>query len=216
MKRLFIQFYIILLTLFFSRVAVAECRLSFNGLGPTQYMIVDAENISKMVHTKTVNFTVENTSGSDCYYFITMDEGGAGDINYNRQAYITHALPAMFQNANSDSISYQLYSQAVMTSNIVKSLNHAVFQQNVLGPRLIRAGQTVSERFLIHIPAQSLPNLIAESYQDDIILTLYQSPNALIDFVNDCPTCTEEGQQPLNIQVGITNYVTLSLSLIHI
>lgn len=206
-----IQAHFILLAFLFAHPSFADCKLSFNGLATNQYVVVDAETINKSTLTKTVNFTVENTSASDCYYFITMDEGGAGNLSYNRQAYITHALPVMFQNANSDSIAYQLYSQSVMASNIVKSLNHAVFQQNVLGPRLIRAGQNVSESFLVHVPAQPLPNLIAESYQDDVMLTMYQSPTATIDFVNDCPTCVEEEQQPLNIQFGIMNYVTLSI-----
>ena len=211
MTRLIMSIQFILFTFLCARSSLADCQLSFNGIGTNQYIVVDAENINKSTLTKSVSFTVENASSSDCYYFITMDEGGAGDISYNRQASITHALPIMFQNTNSDGISYQLYSQSVMASNIVKSLNHAVFQQNVLGPRLIRSGQTLSERFLIHVPAQSLPNLIAESYQDDVMLTLYQSPTAAIDFVNDCTHCIEEGQQPLNIQFGIMNYVTLSI-----
>ena len=201
----------IFITLLFSRSSFADCQLSLNGIATNPYVVVDAESIDRSTITKTVNFNVENSSSSDCYYFITMDEGGAGNISYNRQAYITHALPAMFQSSNSDRISYQLYSQSVMSTDIVKSLNHAVFQQNVLGPRLIRAGQTLTESFLIHVPAQPLPNLIAESYQDDITLTLYQNPTAAIDFVNDCPTCIEEKQQVLNIQFGITNYVSLSI-----
>lgn len=211
MNQLILYMNFILLTFLCSPNAFAECVLSFNGLGSNQYVVLDAENIKNNTLTQVVSFRVENAGASECYYFITMDEGGAGDISYNRQAYITHDLPTIFQNSNGDSISYQLYSQSVMASNIVKSLNHAVFQQNVLGPRRIQAGQTVSESFVIHVPAQALPNLIAESYQDDILLTLYQHPSTAVDFVNDCPTCIEEESLSLNIQFGITNYVTLSI-----
>jgi len=185
--------------------------LSFGGLATNQIIVVNAETINSNSQTRTINFNVENSGNSDCYYFITINEGVTGDINYNRQAQITHALPAIFQQADQDTISYQLYSQSVTASNIVKTLNHAVFSQNVLGPFHIRAGQSLSESFLIHIPTQTLPNLIAESYEDDVRLTLYQSPNALIDFVNDCPTCTEESQHPLNIQFEVMDYVTLSI-----
>ena len=211
MTRIIMQIHIILLSFVYAPHAFAECTLSINGLGANQEIIIDAENINNSTSMKVVSFSVENSSNSDCYYFITMNEGGAGDISYNRQAYITHALPAMFQNSNGDSISYQLYSESVMASNIVKSLNHAVFQQNVLGPRLIQAGQTVSESFIIHVPAQELPNLVAESYQDDIIMTVYQNPDTSIDFVNDCPTCIEGEKFTLNIRFDITNYITLSI-----
>ena len=53
--------------------------------------------------------------------------------------------------------------------------------------------------------------MIAESYQDDVTLRLYKNANAVIDFVNDCPTCVEEDQHLLGIRFSITDYVTLSI-----
>ena len=202
---------IVLFGLFWSSDSYATCVLSFNGMNPSQYIVVDAENIGSTSFTKMVNVTVENSGSSNCYYFITINEGVSGDISYNRKAKITHVLPGMFQKANSDSISYQLYSQSVTVSNIVKDMGDLAFDQNVLGPRQIKAGQTVFESFLIHVPVQTLPNIIAESYEDDLRLTLYQNATAAIDFVNNCPTCTEESQQPLNLQFAMTDYTTLSL-----
>ena len=201
----------IALMMLYGNQAAAECNLSFSGLTANQTIEVNAASINTTTVSKTINFNVDNSGSLDCYYFITIDEGVSGDINYNRWAKITHALPALFQRANNDAISYQLYSQTIIPSNIVKTLNHAVFDQNVLGPFQIRAGQTVSESFLINVPTQSLPNLIAESYQDDVTLTLYKNPNASIDLINDCPTCTEESRQPLNLQFRLTDYVTLSI-----
>ena len=191
--------------------AFAECRLSFRGLATNLYATIDAEHIHRNSLTKTINFTVENSGSSDCYYFVTIDEGMSGDINYDRQAQVTHVLPTTLQAPSGEGIAYQLYSQSVIASNIVKTLEDAVFNQNVLGPRQIQAGKTLSESFLLHVPTQTVPNLIAESYADDVILTLYQNSDAAIDFVQDCPTCIEEEQQPLNIQFGMTDYVTLSL-----
>lgn len=194
-----------------SNEAQATCNLSISGLSPNQLEILDAADMNSSTKTKTVTFNINNSGTSDCYYFMTIDEGVSGDINYDRIAKITYPLPSMFQPANTDSITYQLYSQSVTASNIVKTLNHAVFQQNVLGPRQIQAGQTLSESFLIHVPLQILPSIIAESYSDDVVLRLYEHPNSSIDFVNDCPTCTEVSNQPINIQFEITEYVTISL-----
>lgn len=202
---------IMVLSLFWGQEAYADCRLSFQGLATNQFLLVNAETIHTDSMSKYVNFIVENTGNSDCYYFVTIDEGGSGDISYQRQAKITHSLPSVFQQANSDFITYQLYSQMVTESDIIKKLDHAVFWQNVLGPRHIRAGQTISESFLLHVPAQTLPTLIAESYADDLMLSLYQNADSSIDLVNDCPTCVEVRQQPLNIQFAMTDYVTLSI-----
>ena len=83
MNRLIMYINIILLTFLLPHNAFAECVLSFNGLGSNQYIVLDAENISSHVVTQVVSFTVENSSSSECYYFIAMDEGGAGDISYN-------------------------------------------------------------------------------------------------------------------------------------
>ena len=202
---------LIFFSLFFSQIAYADCRLSFQGLSTNQFLLVNAETIQTDSMSKYLSFMVENRGNSDCYYFVTIDEGGSGDISYHRQAKITHNLPSVFQQANSDFISYQLYSQTLAESDIIKTLDHAVFVHNVLGPRQIRAGQTLSESFLIHVPAQTLPTLIAESYADDLMLTLYQNLDGSIDLVNDCPTCVEVSQHPLNIQFGMTDYVTLSI-----
>ena len=189
----------------------AKCDLFFRGVNTNQSIVVDADTIHKMAQTKMLSFNVENTGTSDCYYFVTMNEGMSGDILYNRQAKITHALPVVFHQANNESILYQLYSHSVIDSNIIKSLDQAMFVQNVVGVRKINAGQTMTESFLLHVPAQRLPNLIAESYDDDVVLTLYQSPDDLIDFANDCPLCFEEDNISLNLQFPITDYVTLSL-----
>lgn len=201
----------ILWAVFNSSLAHAECRLAFRGLPRTQYFTVDAETIDSNAITKTMNFTVENSGDSTCYYFVTINEGISGDITYNRQARITNAVPSVFQQANHDTISYQLYSQSIMQNNIVKTLDHAVFDQNVLGPHQIKPGQTLSESFLIHVPRQNLPNLIAESYSDEVELKLYQNLQPSLDLVNDCSRCVEEDSQPLNLQFGIMDYVTLSI-----
>lgn len=212
MLRLIIQTCALFLAVsLFSSNAFAECSLSLQNLPSKYFFSVDAETINTLSLTKTISFTVENSGASECYYFVAIDGGGSRDLAYNRQASITYALPAIFQHANSDSFSYQLYSKAVTTSNIIKSLDDATFEQNVLGPRHIKAGEIVLESFVVHVPRQTLPNLIAESYDDNLMLTLYQNPNASIDFINDCPTCSIANQQSFNIQFGITEYVTLSI-----
>ena len=71
--------------------------------------------------------------------------------------------------------------------------------QNVLGSQQILAGQTLNESFIIHVPNQNLPDIIAEGYADGVIMTLYQNPNAVIDFANDCPTCTEVSSRPYRL-----------------
>lgn len=211
MLRYFLHGCILLFTFLYSHHAFAECHVVFRGLPTNQSIVVDAQTIASVPLTKTVNFTVENIGDSACYYFVTIDAGVSGDIQYNRLAKITHALPALFQNANSDSISYQLYSEFSTESNIVTALNRSTTVDNVLGVRQIQPGQMMSDSFLVHVPAQTLPNLIAESYDDDIILTLYQNPYPLMNFLNDCTSCVEETHHLLNLKFNITDYVTLSL-----
>ena len=203
--------YIILCTFLYSQTAFAECHVVFRGFPTNQSIVVDAQTIGSVPLTKTVNFNVENVGDSACYYFVTIDAGVSGDIQYHRLAKITHALPAMFQYANSDTISYQLYSEYVTDSNVVTELNRPTTVENVLGVRQIQPGQMVTDSFLVYVPAQILPNLIAESYDDDLILTLYKSPNPLLNFIHDCPTCVEESHHPLNVKFNIMDYVTLSL-----
>ena len=211
MKQWIIQCLLVLWGLCWTADVQAVCSLSFNSLNPSQSLTVDVSTIGTTALSQVVNFNVENTGTSDCYYFVTIDEGVSGDVNFNRFAKITHALPTMFQQVDSDLISYQLYSQAAVTSNIVKTLDEAMFDQNVLGPLFIQAGQTLNESFLIQVPSQTLPNLIAESYEDDVTLTLYQHSTATVDFVNDCPTCIQEDQEPVNIQFAMTEFTSLSL-----
>ena len=134
--------------------AFATCNLQIAGLATTQTVQVDADTIGATAVTVSVNFTVQNTGSSSCYYFLTMDEGGVGVHEYNRYANITHALPDVYGQANSDLISYQIYSQSVAANNIVKTLDDA---QNVLGSQQILAGQTLNESFTIHVPNQNLP-----------------------------------------------------------
>lgn len=203
--------YLLLVLFTYSRNIHAECNLSFNGLATNQSITIDADTINSNTETQTLNFNIENTGTSACYYFVTINEGLYGDFNFNRQAKITHAFPAIFQNADLDKISYQLYSQSITSNNILKSLDEAVFDQNVIGPNQILPGQTLSDNFLIHVPSQKLPNLIAESYEDNVVLTLYKSNSLPIDYVNDCPTCIQENQQTLSIQFKITDYITLSI-----
>lgn len=191
--------------------AHAKCNLSITGLSNQQRSVIDADTIHQSAVTKTVNFMVENRGTTGCYYFLTIDPGVAGDINFQRRANITHALPAVFQQANREYISYQLYSEAVTDNTVITTLDQAMFNQNVLGPRYIRPRESLSDRFLIHVPAQALPNLVAESYADEVSLTLYQHPEPLIDFAGDCPNCTEEAQRTLNLQFDVTDYVTLSI-----
>ncbi len=191
--------------------AHAKCDLSITGLSNRQSAVLDADTIHQRAVTKTVNFMVENRGTTGCYYFLTIDPGVAGDINFQRRANITHALPAVFQQANREYISYQLYSEAVRDNTVITTLDQAVFNQNVLGPRYIRPRESLSDQFLIHVPAQALPNLIAESYADEVSLTLYQHSEALIDFAGDCPNCTEEARRTLNFQFNLTDYVTLSI-----
>ena len=211
MRHYILQICTFLCTFLYSTNLFAKCDLAFRGINTNQSIVVDADTIHKMGQTKMLSFNVQNMGTSDCYYFATISEGGSGDILYHRQAKITHALPVVFNQANTETIFYQLYSRSVINSNIIKSLDQARFVQNVVGGRKINAGQTITESFLVHVPAQRLPNLIAESYEDNVILTLYQSPDALIDFSHDCPSCTEEDYIPLNLQFPITDYVTLSL-----
>ena len=40
-------------------------------------------------------------------------------------------------------------------------------------------------------------------------MTLYQNPNAVIDFANDCPTCTEVSTRPVQIDFQVTDFATL-------
>jgi hypothetical protein len=210
MLKYIIGYCLIFYTVVFGKNVFASCDLSITGLTANQVVILDATTIQSNTVTKAINFNVENSGSSDCYYFVTINEGVSGDFNYNRRAKITFPLFGMFQSSNSDVISYQLYSQSVTSSNIIKSLNHATFNQNVLGPNHIQAGQTLSDSFLLHVPLQTLPSITAESYTDDLVFTLYQHPNTHVDLVNDCPTCLEESQQNLNFQFNITEYVTIS------
>ena len=55
-----------------------------------------------------------------------------------------------------------------------------------------------------------MPSIIAESYSDDVVLTLYKHSNSSIDLAGDCPTCTEVSNHSINIQFEITDYVTIS------
>ena len=209
MFRVVIQICIVVLLWFLSPNAFATCNLQVAGLATTQTVQIDADTIGATAVTATVNFTVQNTGSSSCYYFLTMDEGGVGVHEYNRYANITHVLPDLYGQANSDLISYQLYSQSVAANNIVKTLDDAQAAQNVLGSQQILAGQTLNESFIIHVPNQNLPDIIAEGYADGVIMTLYQNPNAVIDFANDCPTCTEVSTRPLQIDFQVTDFATL-------
>lgn len=211
MLRFIVQLCVCICLLMSSSTAFGVCNLQVTGLSSTQNVVLDADTIGTTDETTTVNFTVQNTGTSACYYFLTMDEGGAGVHEYNRYANITHALPDLFRQANSEIITYQVYSQAVTANDIVKTLDHAQVAQNVLGPQQILAGQTLSESFIIHVPAQPLPDLVAESYADVVTLTMYQNPTAFIDFANDCPTCTEVSDQPLVFQFEITDFATLAI-----
>ena len=211
MFRLTMQLCILICMLLYTHDAVAVCNLQVTGLSSTQNVVLDADTIGTTDVTATINFTVQNTGSSSCYYFLTMDEGGAAVHEYNRYANITHALPSLFRQANSEIILYQLYSQAITANDIVKTLDHAQVPQNVVGPQQILAGQTLAESFIIHVPAQALPDLVAESYADVVTLTLYENPNAVIDFANDCPTCTEVSDQPIVFQFEITDFATLAI-----
>ena len=42
-----------------------------------------------------------------------------------------------------------------------------------------------------------------------VIMTLYQNPNAVIDFANDCPTCTEVSSRNLQFEFQVTDFATL-------
>lgn len=211
MLRFFIQCCVLLCVLVYGTTASAACNLQITGLSSNQTVVLDADTIGTTDVTSTVNFIVQNTGTSSCYYFLTMDEGVSLVHEYNRYASITHALPALFRQANSEIILYQVYSQAVTANDIVKTLDHAQVAQNVLGPQEILAGQSLAESFIIHVPAQALPDLVAESYADLVMLTLYQNPDAVIDFANDCPTCTEVSEQPLVFQFEITDFATLAI-----
>ena len=172
---------------------------------------MDAGTIDTSNSTRNVNFTVQNTGSSTCYYFVTIDEGSSRYITYDRRANIKYIFPMLFQQANRSYISYQLYSQSIAANNVVKTLDQAVFAQNVLGPRQILAGQSVAESFIIDVPIQTLPDIIAESYDDDLLVTLYRHPNASVDYVNDCPACIQEDQLSLNIHLRMTEYAALSI-----
>lgn len=200
------------LSIFYSPDSLAVCQLSVSGLS-NPVITVDADTLSTGNVTQTVNFNVQNTGSSDCHYFVTMDEGAYGTSNYDRRASITYTygLQGLFHQANNTTISYQMYSQAIAANNIVKSLDDAAFSQNVLGARQILSGQTLSESFIIDVPMQTLPNLLAESYFDEIDLVLYQNPTSTIDYANDCPTCTEEDQTTLSVQFEMLDYVMLSI-----
>ena len=211
MFRFVIQCCVLVCVLVSSATASAACNLQITGLSTNQTVILDADTIGTTDETTTVNFTVQNTGTSSCYYFLTMDEGISLVHEYNRHATITYAMPSLFRQANSEVILYQLYSQSVTANDIVKTLDHAQVAQNVLGPQEILAGQSLAESFIIHVPAQSLPDLVAESYADLVTLTLYQNPDAIIDFANDCPTCTEVSDQSIVFQFEITDFATLAI-----
>ena len=209
MFRIIVQFCLLLFMLLISPNAFATCNLQVAGLATTQTVQIDADTIGATAVTVTVNFTVQNTGSSSCYYFLTMDEGGVGVHEYNRYANITHSFPDLYGQANSDLISYQVYSQSVAANNIVKTLDDAQAAQNVLGSQQILAGQTLNESFTIHVPNQNLPDIIAEGYADGVIMTLYQNPNAVIDFANDCPTCTEVSSRNVQFEFQVTDFATL-------
>lgn len=211
MFRVVIQFCILLFILLISPNAFATCNLQVAGLATTQTVQIDADTIGSTSVTVTVNFTVQNTGSSACYYFLTMDEGGVGVHEYNRYANITHALPDLYGQANSNWISYQVYSQSVASNNIVKTLDDAQAAQNVLGSQQILAGQTLNESFTIHVPNQNLPDIIAEGYADGVIMKLYQNANSIIDFANDCPTCTEVSSRPIQFEFQVTDFATLAI-----
>ena len=106
MFRVVIQICVVVLLWFLSPNAFATCNLQVAGLATTQTVQIDADTIGATAVTATVNFTVQNTGSSSCYYFLTMDEGGVGVNEYNRYANITHVLPDLYGQANSDLISY--------------------------------------------------------------------------------------------------------------
>ena len=218
MLRVVIQFCILLSVLLISFDAFAACNLQVVGVPTTQTIQVDSEAIGTTDLTVQISFNVQNTGTSSCYYFFTLDGYTPTTSDYNRYAVITNpfASNALYLQANKQTLHYQVYSQAVTTTNnVVTTLNDAQTAQNVLGAQEILSGQTLPVSFHINVPvvlpdgSENRPDLIAESYDDTIQLILYSNPDASIDFMNDCPTCTEVLDRAILLDFEMTDYATL-------